>query len=147
VKRLLLIFLFFFFNSCFDQNDCLITSTNLVQLELDNLSGTTLPTTFMLVEKGDSSGHFSGYENIELTSLALPLDPTKTQSSFKFVTSDTVAYHLTLGYTTFTRVISTDCGAFLYFRDLKVIETDFDSTRVTAPELFIGVEPNLKIFF
>jgi hypothetical protein len=149
VKRCFFIALVFLFNSCFDQGDCLITSTNIVMIDLETLAGVPRETTFLRVLRADSTVHFPDYENTfsPITTLALPLDPDKNQSSFNFYTSDSVEYHLTLGYSTYSRVISTDCGAFLYFTDLSVVKSTFDSTRVTSPQLLLGVTENLKVFF
>jgi hypothetical protein len=147
LKRISFIFFLLLSSSCFDQNDCLITSTNLVQISLNTVTGIPMLVTFLRVLKGDSTGHFPLYEKYPLDFLALPLNPDSTQTTFRFMTSDTVYYRLTLGYSTYSRVIATDCGAFLYYDNLTVLKTNFDSTLVISPQLLTSVTSNLKIFF
>ena len=148
VKQFFLIFFIFLVSSCFNDNDCLKTATNYVKIDLKTLTGAARTTTFTSVRTADSTLIFPDYQATNpVTSLVLPIDQTGTERSFILDTTDSSSYRLTLGYTSFTRVISADCGAYLYFKDLKVVDTNFDSTRVTNPQLFTGVKQNIKIFF
>jgi Family of unknown function (DUF6452) len=150
VKYIFLIFFTFLFTSCFTQNDCIITSTNLVKIDFFTLAGVIRPTTFLSVHNTDSTVIYYpalGATPAPINTLALPLDQDTNESSFVLVTTENVKYTLTLGYTSFSRVISTDCGAYQYFKDLSVPQTSFDSTRVISPQLFTSVKQNVKIFF
>jgi hypothetical protein len=104
---------------------------------------------------------FGYWEGPSISSLQLPLDPERDTSYYSFLTqNDSVRYKLAVRYTTYSRVISTDCGAFLYFNNLAVIKssanclktgvgcyTTFDSTRVVQAQLFQSVTTNIRLFF
>ena len=139
-----------FLISCFNKGDCLITSTNVVKIALQKkLVGVSRITKFLKVQETHDldTVDITTFENTELTLLQLPLNPNRDSTSFVFLTSDLLPFHLTLAYNTYTRVISTDCGAFLYYKDLSVKDSNFDSTRVIYPQLFKSVNKNLEVFF
>jgi hypothetical protein len=148
VRPVILIFFVFFFVSCFNQGDCLITSTSLVKISLvSKIDGKPRSATFTKVENTDDKIDFVVDTAITVTSLQLPLNPNRLQVSYLFVTSDSVTYNLSLNYTTYTRIIAPDCGAFLYYQDLSVEETNFDRVKIITPQLFKSVTTNLEIFF
>jgi Family of unknown function (DUF6452) len=153
-----IILTFLLFNACFDQNDCLVTSTNLVKIELATIAGVNQNVRFVTVRQDSvDSAHtrtrhidFVYYQNYPLGSLELPLDPEHDTTYFSFETADKTIYKLAFRYSTFSRVISNDCGAYLYYKDLSVIKTDvhpFDSTVVVEPQLFKSVITNVKVLF
>ena len=146
-------------SSCFDQNDCVVSATNLVRVDLVTLAGVAHPTSFITVRQDslgpfqDSTRHFTAYEKTvtPISALVLPLNPIDKLTYYTFTTSELKTYHLTLSYTTYVRVISNDCGAFLYYENLDVVPQgggrDFDSTRVISPQLFQSVKTNIKLFY
>jgi hypothetical protein len=136
--------------SCFNQGDCLINSTNLVKIGLrKRLDYTTKQAIFLKVAAVTESDtiDFPLLENVSLESLSLPLDPKNLVTSYHFLTSDSLTFQLTLAYTQSTKIISPDCGAFIYYNDLSVAGTNFDSTRVVKHQLLISVARNLEVFF
>lgn len=136
--------------SCFSQGDCIIVSTNVMKVGLQKkLDGKPKLTTFIRIQEIDEGGvlDLDTLEGRELSVLPLPLNPNYTESTFVFVTSDLLTYHLSLHYTHFTRIIATDCGAFTYYENLSVVQTDFDSTRLVNPQLYKSVPTNLQVFF
>ncbi len=148
MKAVFLILLVFLFNSCFNQGDCLITSTNLIKINLRSKDdGKSKSATFLQVREVTDLIEFPAYELIGISALQLPMNPKRLDATFVFLTSDSVVYHLNLTYSTFSRVVSPDCGAFLYYKDLSVTETDFDRTKIINPQLFKSVTTNLEIFF
>ena len=150
MRTFLLIFSLVFLVSCFNNGDCVITSTNKVKIALQKIQdGASKRTTFLKVQETHDLDtlDIGILENIEMTSFELPLNPGRDSTSFLFFTKDSLSFHLTLGYATYTRVIAADCGAFLFFRNLSVKDSNFDSTRVTNPQLLISVNKNLEVFF
>ena len=150
MRPFFLIFLLVFLISCFNKGDCVITSTSVVKIALQKKQdGASKRTTFLKVQETHDldTVDIAGFENIEVTSLELPLNPSRDSTSFVFFTKDSLSFHLTLGYTTYSRVITAECGAFLYYKDLSVKDSNFDSTRVTDSKLLISVKKNLEVFF
>jgi len=146
-----LIFFLVFCTSCFNQGDCLITSTNLVKIDLLNpADGTARQTKFLqIVELEDGLSFLNGDSTLTTTFLHLPLSPNRTQATFQFLTSDSVTYHLSLQYTTFTRVVGVECGAYLYYEKLAIdtVNTDFAHTKLIEPKLLTSVKTNLQLSF
>lgn len=144
-----MIFSFVFLTSCFDKGDCLITSTNLVKITLQKKQdGSPKTVIFLKVQEMHNLDTVDFVpDTIGVTTLQLPLNPNLQETSFFFLTKDSLPYHLTLGYNTYTRIISADCGAYLYYNKLSVKDTNFDSTKVIFPQLLNSVNKNLEVFF
>jgi Family of unknown function (DUF6452) len=150
VRPVFLIFSLVLLVSCFNQGDCLITSTNLIKISFQKkLDGTTKLTTFLHVQAvtDNVTFDFPTLENTPVQLIALPLDPDNTTTTFVFQTSDSLTYRMTVGYNQYTKIISTDCGAFLFFKDLSVTGTTFDSTKVINRQLLKSVANNLEVYF
>jgi hypothetical protein len=136
-----------FLASCFNEGDCLITSTNLVKVDLfERTNGTSQPLKFIRVHQLEDDLELLASDTT-VSTFQLPLSPDRLESSFEFMTFDSVTYLLSLRYTKFTRVIAADCGAFQYYQDLKVDSTTFDHVKVTSPQLFTSVKSNLQVYF
>ena len=136
--------------SCFNQGDCLITSTNFVKVAIKKkLDGTSKPTTFLKVQEVHDTVtlDFLSLERTALAAVPLPLNPNAIETTFIFLTSDSLTFHLTLSYSHYSRIVSTDCGVFIYYKDLKVKDTDFDSTRIVNSQLLKSVTTNLEVFY
>lgn len=133
-------------SSCFDKGDCLITNTNIVKVGLRTMKDKK-PATVNFVSIA-VLGDTVLYQNKSLASVELPVDPAKTEVSYVFVygvKTDT----LSLAYTNQTIVLSPDCGAFPYQRNLSITRSTFgqDSVVVTDQSLLRGVKENVQIFF
>jgi hypothetical protein len=147
VRPVFLMFLVFFFAACFNQGDCIITSSSLARISLfSKKDGKARPTKFTSVVETNDQLEFVVGADTTVSSLQLPLHPDRLQVSYVLVTPDST-YNLTLSYTTYTRIIATDCGAFLYYQDLSVDSTNFDRYKIIQPQLFKSVTTNLEIFF
>ena len=59
------------------------------------------------------------------TSLLLPVNPNGDTTRFT-LDYDGKSDFITVKYSTETRIISPDCGAFIYFKDLEIVNTSFD---------------------
>jgi len=149
VRLVLLIFLAVFIVSCFNPGDCVITATNLVKVILLNTDGAARKTTFLKIVTVEDGHDFLGDSTVTGTSLRLPLHPDRLQTTFQFLTSDSISYTLQMKYTTFTRIIGADCGAFLYYENLSVdsTQTNFEKTRIINHQLFTSVPTNLELYF
>jgi hypothetical protein len=54
---------------------------------------------------------------------------------------------LTLSYSSETQLISEECGAFQYQKDLAIVSTDFAKTKLINTSLLTTVTSNLEIYF
>ena len=134
---------------CFEQPDCLINNTNSLKIALKGKTlGKDTTVTFISIRALKVEGTL--YANKPLGSLEIPIqiDDSVTTVIFDYtskkakLTSDT----LVVGYRNELRVISPDCGAYVYQHDIHITKTNFEKTNVTAPVLLTTVKKNLEIF-
>lgn len=145
-----------FFSSCFEQTDCLINNTNILKIGLKGRTlGKDTTVTFLSIRTLEDETIL--YENKNLSKVEVPLQISDTVTTVIFdynesiVVSDTVqsifvSDTLTLAYKNQTRVISRDCGAYLYQLDAYIPESTFEKVRVTSSILLTTVTINLEIF-
>lgn len=133
---------------CFEQTDCILTNTNILKI---SLKGQTLgkDTTVNFISIRVLNADANLYANQALSNLQVPVPTTDSIATVIFnytektkLVSDT----LVVGYRNELRVISRDCGAYLYQHDINVPKTTFEKTNVTASVLLTTVTKNLEIF-
>ena len=138
----------FLLTACFDSGDCLITSTNVVKINILDLATPTQAKDMVF----DSvfipdQGYF--YNNKDTVSqIFVAIDPRTTETEYVFQyqeRSDT----LVLSYSNQTIVLSPDCGSYLYQTDLAIKHSTFSSNQVVIKEqsLQTGVAVNIEILF
>ena len=136
------------FFGCYEQTDCLINNTNILKIAFKGKTlGKDTTVTFISIRELKTPGDL--YTNALVGSAGIPLqikDSITTvifdyKEKSKFV-SDT----LVVSYKNQTRVIATNCGAYLYHLDLAVPKTNFEKVRVTSNVLLTTVTKNLEIF-
>lgn len=133
-------------SSCFEQGDCLVTNTTLVRVnlkKLKNRADTTITFTSVKLENG-----LVVYENKALTLLELPVDPYKTVTTF-VLQRGTRTDQLTFQYRNESRVLSPTCGAYIYQKDMEVINNSLgvDSVRWINRQLFKSLKSNVEVYF
>ncbi len=133
----------FLVTGCLNDQDCLITSTNLVKIQFKSLKNKNKNIKLDSVEVS-GLGYF--YPTADSTSnLALPVSPEMNDATFIFYYYNTAPV-ITVGYSTQAEVISAKCGAFTNYIDLRVNATTFDSLSVINDQLRINQNVNLEIF-
>ena len=151
----MLILMVLIFSGCFEQPDCLITNTNFLKIALKGkTSGKDTIVTFVSI-RALSVNDNTRVEDIlyagqKIGSAQVPLQIADSVTTIIFaynrklkLVSDT----LVVTYRNETRVISPDCGAYLYQHDIDVPKTTFEKVRVTTSVLLTTVTKNLEIFF
>ena len=146
VRTLAVLFLMLALSSCFDQGDCLITNSNLVQVSVrDFKTRAAVNVTFetVAIQGGDTL-----YTNKTVAALSLPVNPGLNETSFVFVhagKTDT----LSLGYSNETVVLAPVCGAFPFQKNLATTYSTFgqDSVEVTDRSLTKNAAENVRIYF
>ena len=133
---------------CFEQPDCLINNTNILKI---TLKGKTLgkDTTVAFISIRDIKEPAALYLNQALGSIQIPVQINDTVTTVVFEYTEKslpVSDTLVVAYQNQTRVISPDCGAYLYQIDVKIPKTNFEKTKVTNSILSTSATKNLEIF-
>lgn len=123
--------------SCFNEGDCLITATNRLHLQFKKRTNTKLDTLVpfksIVVSGTDSVVVFKSAQSDILLPVDIRLDSTefifnRLDKDNQPVAPDT----LRIGYTRQARVISKDCGAYMYYSGLKIFKTNLPSDRIKS---------------
>lgn len=129
---------------CLDGPDCVVTASNLVKIDFKNANGTARSVRFTRVSISGTTASF--FVNSDVASVALPLDPTKTEATITFL-EGTIAKRVTLTYAVVPRIISEKCGAFSYYTILTVKENAYTSARIRNANLLTAISTNVEIFY
>lgn len=95
------------------------------------------------------------YKDTETATLLLPVNPGQSSTTFTLNYKNTTpASTITVSYSQETRVIAVDCGAFAYYKELQITNTNFaeDSIQLVNSALLHDVTNqayanNVEIFF
>jgi hypothetical protein len=154
VRAVLLFFLIFLSSSCFNQVDCLITASGYTKIDFyqkANKQPKVITFSSIMVSGGGAILH---QDSIFSTStLLLPVSPTGDTTRFT-LGYDGKSDFITVKYSTETRIISPDCGAFTYFKDLEILNTSFDqglikliNTQLLKDAVHQTYVTNVQVFF
>ena len=153
MKGVLLIFLIFLSSSCFNQGDCLITASGYTKIDFYQKSNKQLKTITFLSITVSGNGSILYYDSTSASTLLLPVNPRGDTTRFTFY-YDGKSDFITVKYSTETRIISPDCGAFIYFKDLEIVNTSFDqglikliNTQLLKDAVNHKYATNLQVFF
>ena len=138
------------FFSCFEQNDCLINNTNILKVALKGkATGKDTTVTFISIQAvGVINGDIDVSKPIvNLVNIPVQISDSVTTILFKYnKNSKIITDTLMVTYRNETRVISEDCGAFLYQHDLAVPKTTFEKVRIITSVLLTTDKKNIEIF-
>lgn len=136
------------FFGCYEQTDCLINNTNILKIAFKGKTlGKDTTVTFISIRELKTKGNL--YTNAAVGTVQIPLQIRDSITTVIFgytEKSKLVSDTLIVSYRNQSRVIATDCGAYLYHLDLAVPKTNFERTRVTSSVLLTTVTKNLEIF-
>ena len=152
VSKIPALFLLFVVTSCLNQANCWITATNVVKINLRKSDNSAAEITFNSISVSGTPLTFTPAKAVSV--LNLPVDPNANETTFLF-SYDTVVEGvtinksdtLTLHYINEIKLISEECGAFQYQRDLEIVSTDFTKTKLLNTSLLTTVASNLEIYF
>ena len=138
-----IISLIFLLTGCLDEQDCIITSTNLVKINFKIDSKTARVISFTKINVSGLTKDF--YSGASVSSLQLPVSPDDNEATFTFeFEGRTETMHLT--YTRQSEVVSPSCGAFTNYSGLSVSESSFELFTLTNRQLVINAASNLEVF-
>ena len=148
MRAVLFILMVLIFFGCYEQTDCLINNTNILKIAFKGKTlGKDTTVTFISVRELKTPGDL--YTNAQVGSVEIPLQIKDSATTVIFdytEKSKLVSDTLMVSYLNQTRVIATDCGAYLYHLDVAVPKTTFEKVRVTSSVLLTTVTKNLEIF-
>ncbi len=139
------------FSACLSQPDCLVTASNFVRIDLKRTDTNAVNTVKFIVIRVQGTDTLF-YQGQSVSSLVLPVNPVMDLTTFYFKyksNPDTTVVKndsLTLSYVRQYKVISTDCGGYIYYSGLKVSYYSFaNEPKVVNPQLLTSAAANLEI--
>lgn len=129
--------------ACLSEQDCLVTSSNLIKIQFKSLKNKNKNIKLDSIEVAGLGYFYPTTDSI--SNISLPVSPISNEATFTFYYYKT-APNVTLGYLTQAEVISTKCGAFTNYIDLRVNSTTFDSLVLVNDQLRINQNVNLEVF-
>jgi Family of unknown function (DUF6452) len=141
LKFVPIICLFILLVGCLNEPDCVITSTNLTKIAFVKGNVARVITFDQIQVSGLEKKY---YENAQVSSVQLPVNPDTTEIIFTF-TFEGRTETLHLRYKTSTEVISDSCGAFTNYGDIEIIDTSFTNIQIVANELSTNATVNIQI--
>jgi len=143
VRIVQIISLIFLLTGCLDEQDCIITSTNLVKINFKIDSKTARVISFTKINVSGLTRDF--YSGASVSSVELPVSPDDNEATFTFeFEGRTETIRLT--YSRQSEVISPSCGAFTNYSGLSVPESSFELFTLTNRQLVINAASNLEVF-
>jgi hypothetical protein len=153
VRSVLLIFLIFFSSSCFNQGDCLITASGYTKIDLYQKSNKQPKTIFFSPIIVSGNGSTLRRDSLTATALLLPVNPNGDTTRFT-LNYEGKSDFITVKYSSQSRIISPDCGAFTYYTNLEIVNTSFDPGLIKLVNTYLLKDAvnnkyvtNLQIFF
>lgn len=145
-----------FFSSCGDE-ECLMTSTSEVLIQLKSTStkkDTTIVFSKVHIVGASDWRPVAGDEPFNLGRFGLPVNPGANTTTYIFTRLDEddtpVVNSLTISYTINPQILSSDCELEQRYMNLKIEEsplTTFPELILKKNELTISEDPNVQIFF
>ncbi len=152
-KAVLLIFLIFLSSSCFNKGDCLITASELTRIDLYQKSDKQPKTILFLSIKTSGYGTTLQQDSVNSSTLLIPVNPNGDTTRFTFNYGEKSDF-ITVSYSSATRIIAPDCGAFTYYSNLGIVNTSFDRSLIKLVNTRLLRNPannknatNLQLFF
>jgi len=152
-KAVLLIFLIFLSSSCFNKGDCLITASELTRIDLYQKTDKQSKTILFLSITASGYGTTFQQDSVNSSTLLIPVNPNGDTTRFTFKYDERSDF-ITVSYSSATRIIAPDCGAFTYYSNLGIVNTSFDRSLIKLVNTRLLRNPannknatNLQLFF
>lgn len=144
-------FIILLFSACLSEPDCLVTASNFVRIDLKRTDTNLVNTVkFILIRVQGTDTLF--YQDQKASSLILPVNPSTEQTTFHFEyknsldTTVLMSDSMTLAYVRQYKVISPECGGYVYYLNLAVSSFSFvNEPKVLNSQLSTSAAPNLEI--
>lgn len=147
--------------SCFTQPDCIVTASMEIKIDFKQIklnrqtNARTVVDTLVSFQSISIADIDSAYlKNVVASSLTLPINPNKSSIKYTFVrngrqtTSPKVTETITFTYNNETRIISAQCGAFVYFLNLEIADSSYGSSQFKIlNDRLLKSTSNVQIFF
>lgn len=146
-------------SSCYNEGDCLITSTNNMYIHFSKRSNHAIDSALFIDTVFVSGSDTVQIYNSSLTVLLLPVDINHdttmfvikhTNSTKTVFASDT----LKVAYIRQSKVITKACGAYTFFNGLKMVKTNLEDSQIKPYSTSLIYDPtssayalNYQIFY
>jgi hypothetical protein len=164
VSRLFLFVLLILFSmSCFNEPDCIVTATTAIKIDFKQtkINSTTQVRSTVdsavvftsIMVSGIDTAYIKYKANQTFTSVTLPIDPRLATVKYIFTIQSTSGAitrkdSIEFSYASESSVLAPSCGAYTYFLDLKVTDTNYEETkyRIVNNRLLKNTT-NVQVFF
>jgi Family of unknown function (DUF6452) len=154
VRFLLVCIVALLLSGCLSQPDCPGAATNKVQISFENnRTNKAQPIDIASLEFG--SKYFLTADSV--SSVSIPVNPFTRETTFiidytatlkdiaNIDSTITRKDTITVGYSVQNIIVSTDCGAYLFCKDLLLNYSSFDSTKLVNKQLSTSATVNIKV--
>lgn len=149
MRILFIVFVALMCGSCFEKGDCVINNSNLIKIDFINIKDKAdYPITFESIRVMGSSIVLYN-DGTAVSSIELPVDPNKTETSFIISRAGVLNDTLTVTYVNETIIPSSDCGAFIYQKQVTMVKKPFEGTVIKEinNQLLRNATVNFEIYF
>lgn len=142
------ILLFGLVAACLQEPDCVRSSGNILRIAFKKKKDGTTDTLKLrqIYANGTDSIFYAPAGVNNRTFVDVVVNPYADTTSFRFEILNEEDKKFKVGYSRTTRFISPDCGTETFIRQLEVLESDFDSLQIIAPELSETRKNNIVIY-
>jgi hypothetical protein len=131
--------------SCLDEPDCFRQNINLVGISFKKMFDGRTDTVSVWKVYADSEKDSLFYEAKATTTLSLPLNYLRNETTFTIEALDKI-YHLVLDHKSKTQFVSEDCGSRFVVSDLEIAGADFDSIGLVSNTLSNPAHVNINVY-
>lgn len=144
-------FLCALFASCFSEGDCSISATNFMHIQFKKRRSlkedTVITFAYKSVEIVGKSVALTYRPAASEILLPLDIDPSVSSTTFIFhrINADSskqATDTIEIGYVMQSKVITKECGAYNFYKDLKILNTNLDSVQIKAFNKNLLKDPN-----
>ncbi len=136
MKYAVILFIGIVFGSCFSEGDCLVTATNFMDIQFRKKINNTLDSAVALtsISLSNTDSVIAFKHDTTVSEIVIPVDIHHNTTTFIFYrkglgvdSTITASDTLEVSYTIQSRLITTNCGAYTYYENLKIVHTNLES--------------------
>src|SRR5579871_2690516 len=146
MKWYILAFVIVVMGSCFSDGNCIVTATSIMEIQfkkkIDPATDSFMAFTAIFI-----SGDTVARDTITNT-LALPLDIRYDTTTFVMArinildSTITATDTLSVTYSRRSKVLGSNCGAFTFYGDLRIVKTSIDTARIKILNTSLAKDPS-----
>ena len=130
--------------ACFDEGNCIVNFTDVVNVAFKNFNNAAVTVAFDSIQSDGIT--LKNYTAKQQSALQLPVNPHRDTTLFIFFYGGNID-SLEMAYKRQAVILTSDCGANNYVTQLRIAFTDLDSARVINDKLLKDVPTHVEVFF